>query len=145
MNYYCSILPGYVGPHHYCWICRKNIFSHWLETWLGLWTQSLNAKPFYSSSKQSLHLFHTHSGLKVLSNCLTFLYSLVICLKEAVARGFEIEIERFNSPECYFKSLAKELEPKREFMAKFLTDVGMKPIIPEGGYFMMADWSSLGN
>lgn len=23
-------------------------------------------------------------------------------------------------------------------------DVGMKPIIPEGGYFMLADWSALG-
>jgi len=73
------------------------------------------------------------------------LYTCSTPTQEAVARGFEIEIERFNSPECYFKSLAKELEPKREFMAKFLTDVGMKPIIPEGGYFMMADWSSLGN
>lgn len=30
-------------------------------------------------------------------------------------------------------------------MAKFLTDVGMKPMLPEGGYFMLADWSPLGN
>jgi len=28
-------------------------------------------------------------------------------------------------------------------MAKFLTEAGMKPIIPDGGYFMIADWSSL--
>jgi kynurenine---oxoglutarate transaminase / cysteine-S-conjugate beta-lyase / glutamine---phenylpyruvate transaminase len=28
-------------------------------------------------------------------------------------------------------------------MAKFLADVGMKPTIPDGGYFMIADWSAL--
>ena len=32
---------------------------------------------------------------------------------------------------------------KRDYLAKVLTDVGMKPVIPEGGYFMMADWSQL--
>jgi kynurenine--oxoglutarate transaminase/cysteine-S-conjugate beta-lyase/glutamine--phenylpyruvate transaminase len=37
-----------------------------------------------------------------------------------------------------------ELEAKRDFMAKFLSDVGMVPTIPEGGYFMVADWSALG-
>jgi hypothetical protein len=25
-----------------------------------------------------------------------------------------------------------------------LADVGMNPVIPEGGYFIMADWSKLG-
>ncbi len=49
-----------------------------------------------------------------------------------------------NSPECYFYSLAEELLPKRELMAKFLSEVGMVPTIPEGGYFMIADWSPLG-
>ena len=66
-------------------------------------------------------------------------------LKEAVARGFEIELERLNTDDSYFKSLPKLLESKRDYIAKFLTDVGMKPIIPEGGYFMIADWSSLGS
>jgi len=28
-------------------------------------------------------------------------------------------------------------------MAKFLSEVGMKPVVPEGGYFMIADYSSL--
>jgi hypothetical protein len=28
-------------------------------------------------------------------------------------------------------------------MAQFLRDVGMKPVIPEAGYFMIADWSPL--
>jgi len=36
------------------------------------------------------------------------------------------------------------LEKKRDLMAKLLTDVGFKPIIPQGGYFMMADTSDIG-
>ena len=36
------------------------------------------------------------------------------------------------------------LEKKRDLMAKLLTDVGFKPTIPEGGYFMMADTSDIG-
>lgn len=65
-------------------------------------------------------------------------------LQEAIARGFELEMARMDSPDCYFYSLAVELEPKRDFMAKFLSDAGMNPTIPEGGYFMMSDWSKLG-
>lgn len=49
-----------------------------------------------------------------------------------------------DSKDCYFYSLADELEAKRDFMSKFLNEVGMKPIVPEGGYFMMADWTPLG-
>lgn len=29
-------------------------------------------------------------------------------------------------------------------MAKFLQETGFKPIVPEGGYFMMVDWTPLG-
>lgn len=51
---------------------------------------------------------------------------------------------RLDKDDCYFNSISKELLAKRDFMAKFLCDVGMKPTIPEGGYFMIADWSPLG-
>lgn len=30
-------------------------------------------------------------------------------------------------------------------MAKFLSEVGMAPTIPEGGYFMVANWTALEN
>ncbi|XP_046985037.1 kynurenine aminotransferase isoform X1 [Schistocerca americana] len=70
-------------------------------------------------------------------------YTCSTPLQEAVAKGFEIEIERMGSPECYFESLAAELVAKRDYMAKFLSEVGMNPTIPEGGYFMIADWSPL--
>jgi len=75
-------------------------------------------------------------------NCV---YTCTTPLQEAIARGFEVELERLGTPECYFDSLPRELESKRDYMAKFLADVGMVPTVPEGGYFMLADWTSLGN
>lgn len=60
-----------------------------------------------------------------------------------MALGFEEEMEKFDRPDCYFFSLPKELLPKRDYMGKFLSDVGMSPTIPEGGYFMIADWTAL--
>lgn len=53
-------------------------------------------------------------------------------------------MERLDSEECFFNSLSKELESKRDYMAKVLVDVGMRPTVPDGGYFMIADWSPLG-
>ena len=61
-----------------------------------------------------------------------------------MAVGFETEQGKMGQKECYFSALAEELEPKRNAMAKFLSEAGMKPTIPDGGYFMMADYSNLG-
>ena len=55
-----------------------------------------------------------------------------------------MEIERLESPDCYFRSISVDLQKKRDFIAKILKDAGMDPVIPEGGYFIMADWSKLG-
>ncbi|XP_037956045.1 kynurenine--oxoglutarate transaminase 3 isoform X2 [Teleopsis dalmanni] len=70
-------------------------------------------------------------------------YTCPTPIQEAVACSFEVELGRLDSPDCYFRSLPKELKVKRDFMAKFLQDAGMKPTVPEGGYFMLADWTNL--
>ena len=45
-----------------------------------------------------------------------------------------------DNPESYFRTLPEiELKPKREKLAKILKNVGFEPIIPNGGYFMIAD------
>ncbi|KAF7286255.1 hypothetical protein GWI33_006550 [Rhynchophorus ferrugineus] len=64
-------------------------------------------------------------------------------IQEAAARAFETELDRLGTDECYFVSITRELKPKRDFMAKILREAGMAPIVPEGGYFMLADWSAL--
>ena len=53
-------------------------------------------------------------------------------------------MSRMDTPECYFKSISVDLQKKRDYIAKVLEEVGMVPTIPEGGYFIMADWSQLG-
>lgn len=58
---------------------------------------------------------------------------------------FETEFKRLNTPDSYFPMIAIELAKKRDFMIKFLRSVGMKPVVPQGGYFLIADWSALGN
>ena len=56
---------------------------------------------------------------------------------------FETARQRSNSAECYFNSISEELRPKRDKMAKFLEKLGVVPTVPEGGYFMVADFSHL--
>ncbi|XP_069795223.1 kynurenine--oxoglutarate transaminase 3-like isoform X2 [Narcine bancroftii] len=69
-------------------------------------------------------------------------YTCPTPLQEAVARGIRKESSRLNEQDCYFTSLARELEAKRNRMAKLLLAAGMKPVIPEGGYFMLANISA---
>lgn len=73
-------------------------------------------------------------------NCI---YTCPTPIQEAVAVGFETEIDRFGKPESYWTELPAQLEPKRNRMAAFLSSVGMNPTVPEGGYFMIADFSQL--
>lgn len=61
-----------------------------------------------------------------------------------MAIGLEIELARLGQEDSYFKELPAFLLKKRDSMAQVLQEVGLTPIIPEGGYFMMADSDSLG-
>lgn len=74
-------------------------------------------------------------------NCV---YTCSTPIQEALAIAFELEFDRLSSTECYFNSLALELESKRKLVVDFLNELGMKPTIPEGGYFVVADWTPLG-
>ena len=73
-------------------------------------------------------------------NCL---YACNTPVQEAVARAFEHEMARMGQPDCYFTSISTDLQKKRDFIVDILKDVGFNPVIPEGGYFIMADWSHL--
>merc|ERR1712060_119508 len=67
-------------------------------------------------------------------------------IQEACANSFNIEMaleKAGNKKDCYFYSLADELYPKRDQMADLLRQIGLKPVIPQGGYFMMAEASEL--
>lgn len=72
-------------------------------------------------------------------NCV---YACPTPIQEAVARAFEKELARLEQPDCYFKSIAVDLQHRRDMIASILKEAGMTPVIPEGGYFIMADWSA---
>ncbi|XP_076353912.1 kynurenine aminotransferase-like isoform X12 [Tachypleus tridentatus] len=65
-------------------------------------------------------------------------------IQEAIAVGLENEMENSGTQDSYLKDRIERLELKRDCMAKFLSSVGMIPVIPEGGYFIIADFSELG-
>ncbi|XP_072540157.1 kynurenine--oxoglutarate transaminase 3 isoform X3 [Salminus brasiliensis] len=71
------------------------------------------------------------------------LYTCPTPLQEAVAQGLLRDYELMGQPECYFSSLAEELEGKRDRMVTILKQAGMNPVVPEGGYFIIADVTAL--
>ncbi|VVC26951.1 Pyridoxal phosphate-dependent transferase, subdomain 2,Pyridoxal phosphate-dependent transferase [Cinara cedri] len=88
----------------------------------------------YGPSNLMKNLFVVHQ---------TAIYTCATTVQEAVARGFEHEINLLDTPDSYFQNLSHELKPKMEYLSKVLQKNGFKPIIPDGGYFMVADWSKL--
>jgi len=70
-------------------------------------------------------------------------YTCSTPIQEAIAQGFETELSRRDTPDCYFTALPVELLPKRDLMVRVLEEAGLAPIVPEGGYFIMADVSKL--
>lgn len=81
-----------------------------------------------------------HNLQIVHQNCV---YTCATPIQEAIALGFEHELPRLASPDCYFNSISEELVSKRDKMVDFLSDIGMTPTVPQGGYFMLADWKAL--
>lgn len=74
----------------------------------------------------------------------TAIYTCATPVQEATARGFEHEINALDTPESYFQSLSKELKPKMQYLFKMLQDNGLQPIMPDGGYFMISNWTNFG-
>lgn len=70
-------------------------------------------------------------------------YTNPTTLQEAVAVGFEVEIERLGKPDSYFKELPALLLKKRDKMIEELRKVGFLPVVPQGGYYIMADTGGL--
>ncbi|CAI6356092.1 unnamed protein product [Macrosiphum euphorbiae] len=75
----------------------------------------------------------------------TTIYTCATPVQEATARAFEHEISVLDTPESYFQNLSKELKPKMHFLSNVLKETGFKPIIPDGGYFIISNWKMFEN
>ncbi|CAM9218736.1 unnamed protein product, partial [Lampetra fluviatilis] len=73
-------------------------------------------------------------------NCI---YTCPTPTQEAVAQGLQQELLRLESPACYFRWLPRLLQAKRDRLAAVLSRAGLRPTLPHGGYFMVADFSAL--
>ncbi|CAH0600785.1 unnamed protein product [Chrysodeixis includens] len=86
---------------------------------------------------------------KLMKNLMTVhqnvVYTGITPIEEAIARSLEFELSRRDTPEYYLTALAREILPKRNFLARSLKANGFTPHIPDSGYFMMADFTKLKN
>lgn len=58
-------------------------------------------------------------------------------LQHAVAEGM-------NGPAAFFESLQVDYQRKRDIVCDALAEIGMRPIIPQGAYYVLADIGDLG-
>ena len=73
------------------------------------------------------------------------MYVLPTPTQEACAIGLETEEKLLGTEKSYFHEMTTSLLKKRDLEVKILQDAGFDPVIPDGGYFIMADTSKLGN
>jgi kynurenine--oxoglutarate transaminase/cysteine-S-conjugate beta-lyase/glutamine--phenylpyruvate transaminase len=64
--------------------------------------------------------------------------------QEAVGAALEHQLTLLTSEKSFFRRMREELTRKREFWKSAVLQSGMTPIVPQGGYFMLVDWASLG-
>lgn len=60
----------------------------------------------------------------------------------AVAQCFQREQLHFGQPSSYFVQFPLSLRTNREHMIRSLQSVGLKPIVPQGSYFLITDISN---
>lgn len=137
-----------ISDEVYEWIVYKPHTHIRIATLPGMWERTITigsaGKTFSVTGWKAGWAYGPSNLMKNLQivhqNCV---YCCATPIQEALAMAFEKEIEKFGTDDCYFFSLPKELEAKRDYIVGMLKDVGMKPIIPDGGYFIVADYSPL--
>lgn len=70
-------------------------------------------------------------------------YTCSTPVQEAVALALEAELPRLGTEQSYFAQLPVELLAKRDAFVRALRAAGLRPTVPEGGFFVVADWSGV--
>ncbi|XP_064457237.1 kynurenine aminotransferase-like isoform X2 [Ornithodoros turicata] len=132
----------------YEWIVYRGCKHVRMNTLPGMWDRTITigsaGKTFSVTGWKLGWAYGPEHLLKPLQllhqNCV---YTVCTPTQEAVAIGLETEMERIDDPNGYWNDLSRSLEQKRDRICAFLDTVGMAPTIPEGGYFLIADFSKL--
>ncbi|XP_058804682.1 kynurenine aminotransferase-like [Phymastichus coffea] len=64
-------------------------------------------------------------------------------LQESVAVILEQETKNFGKPYSIIERLKKHAQANRDYLYRSLIKVGMTPILPQGGYNMIANWTTM--
>jgi len=70
-------------------------------------------------------------------------YTCATPSQEALGISLEREFVKLNTKESFFYKMATDLKERREKMTKAVEEIGLKPLIPDGGYFMLVNWKNL--
>jgi kynurenine---oxoglutarate transaminase / cysteine-S-conjugate beta-lyase / glutamine---phenylpyruvate transaminase len=62
--------------------------------------------------------------------------------QKAIATILDEADKPYNGHSTYYEYVKHEYERKRDFLVKALTKAHLKPVIPEGGFFIIADTSA---
>ncbi|XP_037512203.1 kynurenine aminotransferase-like [Rhipicephalus sanguineus] len=84
---------------------------------------------------------HLLRGLQLVHQ--TCVYALSTLLQEAIAVSLEKVMERDTESASYWCDLSRTLQRKRDFMCASLSAVGLVPTVPQAGYFLVCNFSSL--
>lgn len=74
------------------------------------------------------------------------IYVIPTPIQEAAAKAFEIELDKLENgrtQDMYWPQLADMVLKKRNSTIAMLRSVGLEPIAPEGGYFLVVDCNRL--
>ncbi|XP_054162736.1 kynurenine aminotransferase-like isoform X2 [Oppia nitens] len=76
---------------------------------------------------------------------LAHMSSVYVCptpIQEAAARTFELELQKLRDnqiDDMYWTQLTSLLTKKRDMLFNMLSELGFNPMVPEGGYYLVAD------
>uniref|UniRef100_A0A8D0EYC2 Kynurenine--oxoglutarate transaminase 3 n=1 Tax=Strix occidentalis caurina TaxID=311401 RepID=A0A8D0EYC2_STROC len=134
-----------ISDEVYEWLVYKGNKHIKIATLPGMWERTVtigSAGKTYSVTGWKVRRINIKECSYLYNNAFIILKKSLF-LGPALAQAFWIDYKRMDDPQCYFYSLSRELESKRNRMAQLLQEAGLKPVIPDGGYFMIVDVSTL--
>ena len=115
---------------------------------VGMWERTITISSASKSFSVTGWRVGWSIGPKELIDCLMIAHqngtiSCTTPAQEAIARCIELEIPKLNQPQSHFKEQLEILQSKRNMFGQVLNNTGFKTCIPDAGYFVLADWTSV--